>query len=207
MTASVSVGLLDPRSGLRLLRGEDRGYPCASVVKVSILVALLLRARDEGRALGERERSCARAMIERSDNDTASELYAAVGGPAGLDAAHARLGLTATRAHRAWGLTRTTVADQLVLLDAVFRDFPYAALLMGRVVDGQSWGVSVAGCDWALKNGWMPMKAEDDRWVVHSVGRAGGALIAVLSDGHPDRDSGIAAVEAAVRDVVREAGP
>ncbi|WP_309226229.1 hypothetical protein [Streptomyces lunaelactis] len=39
-------------------------------------------------------------------------------------------------------------------------------------------------------------------WVVHSVGRAGSRLIAVLSDGHPTKEAGIARVEEAVREAV-----
>ncbi|MET7715778.1 serine hydrolase [Streptomyces sp. NPDC005407] len=193
MSASVSVAV----SGLSY--GEQRAYPSASIVKVSILAALLL----EGRPLTARERELARAMIVRSDNDAATALWETIGGAPGLDAAHARLGLAQTRAETAWGLTRTTAADQLALMRAVF-DGPYAYLraLMGQVVEGQDWGVSAAGGAWALKNGWMPMR-ETGLWVVHSVGRADGRLIAVLSDGHETKKAGIACVEAAVREAVR----
>ncbi|GLF96287.1 serine hydrolase [Streptomyces yaizuensis] len=194
MTASVSVALSERSYG-----DDGRAYPCASIVKVSILAARLLR----GGPLTGPERELARAMITRSDNEAASALYATVGGPPGLDAAHARLGLTATTADRAWGLTRTTARDQLTLLDAVFGGgFPELAevtALMGEIAPEQSWGVSAAGEGWALKNGWMPMRATG-LWVVHSVGRAaGGRLIAVLSEGHPTMAEGVAAVEEAVR--------
>ncbi|MFD8964788.1 hypothetical protein ACFV0C_07265 [Streptomyces sp. NPDC059568] len=40
-------------------------------------------------------------------------------------------------------------------------------------------------------------------WVVHSVGRADGCLIAVLSDGHTSLDTGIARVETAAVSAVR----
>ncbi|MFC4610822.1 serine hydrolase [Streptomyces maoxianensis] len=192
MSASVSVAV-PGRS-----YGEQRSYPSASVVKVSILAALLL----EGRPLTVRERELARAMIVRSDNDAATALWETIGGAPGLDAAHTRLGLTQTRAHTAWGLTRTTAADQLALMRAVFEG-PYAYLraLMGQVGEGQDWGVSAAGGAWALKNGWMPMR-DTGLWVVHSVGWADGRLVAVLSDGHETKEAGIACVEAAVREAV-----
>ncbi|WP_309226531.1 hypothetical protein [Streptomyces lunaelactis] len=61
--------------------------------------------------------------------------------------------------------------------------------------------MSAAGGEWALKNGWMPM-SDTGLWVVHSVGRAGSRLIAVLSDGHPTKEAGIARVEEAVREAV-----
>ncbi|MBT2394337.1 serine hydrolase [Streptomyces sp. ISL-1] len=192
MSASVSVAV-PGRS-----YGEQRSYPSASVVKVSILAALLL----EGRPLTVRERELARAMIVRSDNDAATALWETIGGAPGLDAAHTRLGLTQTRAQTAWGLTRTTAADQLALMRAVFEG-PYAYLraLMGQVGEGQDWGVSAAGGAWALKNGWMPMR-DTGLWVVHSVGWADGRLVAVLSDGHETKEAGIACVEAAVREAV-----
>ncbi|GGW90580.1 hypothetical protein GCM10010353_02170 [Streptomyces chryseus] len=189
-------------------------FPAASVVKVGVLAALLLRAQDEGQRPGPAERAYAEAMIRRSDNDAASALWAAIGGPAGLDAAHARLGLTETSADRAWGRTRTTARDQVALLRAVFDDGDadadgpgvldahsraYLTALMGQVVPGQDWGVSAAGRGAALKNGWMTRDATG-LWAVHSVGRVrapdGRALlIAVLSEGHATKEAGIAVVE------------
>ncbi|MDX3850452.1 serine hydrolase [Streptomyces sp. AK02-01A] len=207
----LSFAVYDTAGGRETAYGEDRTYVTASVVKVAILAALLLRAADSGRWLTGEEERLAEAMIERSDNDAATALRAAAGGPAGLDAAHARLGMTRTSAASAWGLTRTTARDQLTLLKAVFgTDSPldgrargFLAGLMGRVVAGQDWGVSAAGDDWALKNGWLP-RSGSGLWVVHSVGRVRGCLVAVLSDGHGTREEGIARVEeAAVRAVRR----
>ncbi|RDG35032.1 hypothetical protein DVH02_27460 [Streptomyces corynorhini] len=202
-------------SGRSVAYGADRAYVTASVVKVAVLAALLLRARDTGGWLSGEEERLAAAMVERSDNDAATALRAAAGGVAGLDAAHARLGMTRTSAASAWGLTRTTAHDQLTLLRAVFgvdqvldeRSRRRVAGLMGRVVPGQDWGVSAAceGGDWALKNGWLPRGA-DGLWVVHSVGRAGRALVAVLSDGHPSLEAGIARVEEAAVEAVRRLG-
>jgi hypothetical protein len=196
MSACVSVAVLRPGSAEPSVYGDERTYPSASIVKVSILAAL----REP---LSERDRELARAMIVSSDNDAATALWERIGGAAGLDAAHARLGLSQTVADRAWGLTRTTARDQLVVLRAVFGGpHPYLRSLMRQVVPGQDWGVSAAGGPWALKNGWMPMRATG-LWTVHSVGQANGSLIAVLSDGHPTRDAGVACVEAAAREAVR----
>lgn len=199
--------------------GPERAYEMASVVKVDILAALLLRAQDEGRAPTARERDLAAAMIERSDNDSATALWEEAGGAAGLDAALARLGLTATRASSSWGLTATTVGDRLALLRAVFtedtkhtkhtvldaRSRAWARHLMGRVVAGQAWGVSAAGRA-ALKNGWLPRPPEG-LWVVNSVGHvtADGrsCLVAVLSDSHASLAEGISVVERSARAAVR----
>ncbi|MCP3769959.1 MULTISPECIES: hypothetical protein [unclassified Streptomyces] len=221
--AEVSVGVLDPVSGAGVRHG-DRAFVTASVVKVGILVALLLEAQDAGRVLTGEERSHAAAMIGRSDNDAASALWGSGGWAAGLDAAHARLGLTGTEGGDGprWGLTRTTVADQLLLLRQVFgapadseltaASRAYVRQLMERVVPEQAWGVPVVadppppgGASWAVKNGWVPRDATG-LWVVNSIGRVtvGGRdlLVAALSDGNPSRARGVALVEAAVRAAV-----
>ncbi|MEV0577721.1 serine hydrolase [Streptomyces sp. NPDC050392] len=215
-SGAVSVAVLDTGTGTRAVYGgADASYDTASIVKVDILAALLLRAQDEGRELTAGERAHAVAMIERSDNDSATALLAAVGGAAGLDAANARLGLTGTTAAQAWGLTRTTAADQLTLLEAVFGPEADAELdaasrtylrgLMAQVEADQQWGVSAAGSDWALKNGWMPRTATG-LWNVNSIGQvtAGGhtVLVAVLSGGQASKETGIALVESVARAAV-----
>ncbi|GAB2445303.1 hypothetical protein GCM10027162_46910 [Streptomyces incanus] len=221
--AEVSMGVLDPVSGVSVRHGE-RAFVTASVVKVGILAALLLEAQDVGRALTGEERSYAAAMIERSDNDAASALWRSIGRAAGLDTAHARLDLTGTEGGDGprWGLTRTTVADQLLLLRQVFgasadskltaASRAYVRGLMERVVPEQAWGVPVVaeavppgGAAWAVKNGWVPRDATG-LWVVNSIGRVtvGGRdlLVAALSDGNPTMARGVALVEAAARAAV-----
>ncbi|WP_419997849.1 serine hydrolase [Streptomyces boninensis] len=195
-------------------------YDTASIAKVDILAALLLKAQDAHRKLSASETRLAEAMITRSDNDAADALWQSIGGAAGLAAANKRLGLTDTDPGSGghWGLTRTTAADQLRLLKAVFTtDSPLTRAsravlddLMCRVVPDQRWGISAAvtgAADGsvALKNGWLPRTATG-RWDVNSIGRAQRAghtyLIAVLSDGHTTRQHGIETVEHAAETAV-----
>ncbi|MFE9663515.1 serine hydrolase [Streptomyces sp. NPDC005955] len=207
---SVALAPLDGDGAPVSYRGTT-GFATASIVKVDILAALLLGAQRSGRRLTPGERGNATAMIERSDNASASALWTAIGGARGLDAANERLGLTGTTGGAAgrWGLTRTTAVDQVALLRAVF-DAPggsalsaasraYVQQLMGRVVSGQDWGVSAAGGpEHALKNGWLPRSATG-LWVINSVGRVSvegrSYLVAVLSDGHTSMDEGVQLVE------------
>lgn len=207
----VSVAVLDLASGASASYG-DRAFDTASIVKVDILAALLLQAQDAGRRLTATEKSYATAMIETSDNASASELWRAIGQAEGLDAANERLGLTGTEGGDGmlWGLTQTTAEDQLRLLRQVFGadselsedSRAYLSGLMGRIAVGQRWGVSAAGdgSGWALKNGWLPRTATG-LWDVNSVGRVTvdgrDCLVAVLSDGHATQAEGIALVEAA----------
>ncbi|MEV0011133.1 serine hydrolase [Streptomyces sp. NPDC051840] len=213
--ADVSVAVLDTGSGARAVYGDDT-YDTASIVKVDILAALLLRAQDEGRELNGAEHAYAEAMIRRSDNASATALLRAVGGEEGLDAANERLGLTGTTAAHAWGLTQTTAADQVRLLEAVDgTDSPlskdsraYLTELMGEVEEDQRWGVSAAGTDAVLKNGWMP-RTTTGLWDINSIGRVerGGRtlLVAVLSRGHATKEAGVALVESVAEAAARVA--
>ncbi|WP_086772863.1 serine hydrolase [Streptomyces bobili] len=212
--ARVSVAVLDVGSGLSAVHGTG-AFDTASIVKVDILAALLLQAQDAGRHLTAGEKTYATAMIESSDNDSATALWNSVGGAAGLDAANERFGLTGTEGGDGllWGLTRTTAADQLTLLRQVFgtdstgselseASRTYLQGLMRRIAAGQRWGVSAVadGSSWALKNGWLPRTATG-LWDVNSIGRvtSGGHdyLVAVLSDGNATQAKGVALVEAA----------
>ncbi|MFE5244701.1 MULTISPECIES: serine hydrolase [unclassified Streptomyces] len=207
--ADVSVSVLDTETGAHATYG-DGAYDTASIVKVDILAALLLRAQDEDRELSGAEHAYAEAMIERSDNTSATELLKVIGGAEGLDEANERLGLTETRAVHAWGLTQTTAADQVRLLEAVSgtdselsaASRAYLAELMGQVEADQRWGVSAAGTGAVLKNGWMP-RTTTGLWDVNSIGRvrSGGhtLLVAVLSRGHATKEAGIALVESVAR--------
>ncbi|QOV45688.1 serine hydrolase [Streptomyces chromofuscus] len=214
--AEVSVAVLDLQSGQGAAYGEG-AFDTASIVKVDILAALLLQTQDAGRELTAAEKSYATAMIERSDNDSASALWRTIGRAEGLDAANERFGLTGTEGGDGmlWGLTRTTAADQLALLRQVFGDDSelsaasrsYIRELMGRIAVGQRWGVSAAGdgSGWALKNGWLPRTATG-LWDINSIGRVTvggrGVLVAVLSDGNTTKDKGVSLVEAAARAAV-----
>lgn len=207
----VSVAVLAPASGAGASYG-DGAFDTASIVKVDILAALLLQAQDAGRELTVAEKAYATAMIEDSDNASASELWRAIGQAEGLDAANARLGLTGTEGGDGmlWGLTQTTADDQIRLLRQVFGEASelnedsraYLSGLMGRIAVGQRWGVSAAGdgSGWALKNGWLPRTATG-LWDTNSVGRVTvdgrDCLLAVLSDGNATQADGIALVEAA----------
>ncbi|GAA2197317.1 hypothetical protein GCM10009787_35290 [Streptomyces bangladeshensis] len=218
--ARVSAAVLAVDSGRRAVYG-DAAFDTASIVKVDILAALLLRAQDAGRRPAAAERAHAARMIEESDNASATALWHRIGRAAGLDAANRRFGLTGTAGGDGglWGLTRTTAADRLVLLQQVFGEDSelgadsrsYLQGLMTSVRADQRWGVSAAaeGTSWALKNGWLP-RSTTGLWVVNSIGRVtvDGAdrLVAVLSDGTASLAEGISLVEATARAAVSAVG-
>jgi hypothetical protein len=212
----VSVAVLDPDSGEGASYGTG-AFDTASIVKVDILATLLLQAQDADRQLTADEKSYATAMIENSDNDSASALWRVIGEADGLDAANERFGLTGTTGGDGmlWGLTQTTAADQLTLLRQVFGDDSqlskasrtYLQGLMGRIAADQHWGVSAAadGSQWALKNGWLA-RSTTGLWDVNSIGRVTvdgrDCLVAVLSNGNSTKAKGISLVEAVAKAAV-----
>jgi hypothetical protein len=148
-------------------------------------------------------------MIENSDNDSASDLYYDVGGAEAIDDANRVCGLSETTAGSDgyWGLTTTTVNDQIRLLRVVFTSPSplsaasqgYVQSLMSQVEAGQQWGVTAAADPWTrfmVKNGWLP---NPDLWEINSIGEVTHdgqrMLIAVLSDDNASEASGISLVE------------
>ncbi|AVT33221.1 hypothetical protein C6361_31510 [Plantactinospora sp. BC1] len=215
----VTLAVRDRTSGLAVTAGTRR-YQTASIVKVDILAALLLRRQDQGRRLSANERRLARSMIVVSDNAAASGLYAAIGYRSGLTAANRTLGLRQTTPSSSWGMTTTTAADQLRLLTAVTdpagplgdegREFLLG--LMGEVDKQQDWGITAAagraGTASYVKNGWTTVDADNGLWLTNSIGRivepGRDWLIAVLSDHHATQQKGIAAVEKAAKYALTE---
>lgn len=209
-----SVAVLDRKTGqLYAYRGSEK-YETASVVKVQLLGCLLLTAQDRDRDLTSSELSLARLMIRESDNDATSDLFARLGRAPAVTRCNKRLGLTQTTVASSWGLTRTTVTDQVRLLaqlvntkgplDADSRELAYD--LMSTVDDDQDWGVPAAaepGEKTTVKNGWLPRTTEGNRWIINSVGRITGkdvdVSIAVLSHGHSTMSGGIKVVEKAAK--------
>jgi beta-lactamase family protein len=211
---------LDAPSRTPTVFGDVSRYDTASIVKVDILAALLLKAQDAGSTLSAKQRTLAQAMIEHSDNGAADTLWRSIGLAPGLKAANDRLGLTSTQGGPGveWGLTRTTASDQIRLLRAVFtpgstaglnaRSRDYIRTLMSRVVNDQAWGVSAAGSPWELKNGWLERNTTG-LWDVNSIGwiTSDGhpCLVVVLSDGSTSMNQGVSLVERAARTAVSSA--
>jgi hypothetical protein len=209
-----SVAVLDAKTGERYsFRGSEK-YETASVVKVQVLACLLLTAQDDERDLTASELSLAKRMIRASDNDATTALFARLGRSAGISSCNKRLGLTQTRVSSSWGLTRTTVNDQVKLLaklvdvkgplNAESRRLAFS--LMNTVLADQNWGVPAAAGQaetFTVKNGWLPRSTEGGRWIINSVGRVTGddvdVSIAVLSHDHGTMSGGIEVVEKAAK--------
>jgi membrane peptidoglycan carboxypeptidase len=205
-----SVAVVDRRTGRKYDYHGDRRYEAASVIKVELLAALLLRTQDENRALTGGERTRVTRMIVASDNDAAKQVYAGIGGPAALRAACRRLGLDDTIPTASFGQSLTTAKDQTRMLGALTAagsplnssSKELIRHLMSSVNADQRWGVSAASFEGErteLKNGWLSRSTENGRWIVNSTGRIAGdktdVSVSVLSHGHHDQPEGVAFVE------------
>lgn len=196
--ARFAVAVLDEETGHLLTYGDAGTFDTASIVKVDILAALL--AAQEGELTADQQ-VLAAAMIQYSDNDAADALFDQVGGVAGLEAYNATLGLADTTVVQSWGLTQTTPADQILVLQAALQHDTVQDL-MAQVTTAQRFGVSAAAdqSDEAqLKVGYL-QRSTTGAWDVTSIGAvtSGGRdyLVAVLSDGSASFDAGVALVDA-----------
>jgi hypothetical protein len=206
-----SVAVLDKKTGERYsYRGTEK-YDTASIVKVQVLACALLKAQDAGRGLSATELSLAKPMIRLSDNNATTALFNRLGKAAAVSKCNKRLGLKQTAVNSAWGLTRTTVNDQVKLLsELVDTKGPLkgdsrkqAFTLMNTVDDTQTWGVPAvakAGETTTVKNGWDTRSADGGLWAVNTVGRITSdddvdVSVAVLSHNNQSMDGGITLVE------------
>ncbi|MFD5118223.1 serine hydrolase [Streptomyces sp. NPDC058385] len=193
-------------------------FDSASVVKVTILGALLRQAGEEHRLLTSREVDLTTDMITESDNAATNALWHQIG-HAGIQHFLDLAGMrdTVPGPKGTWGLTRITAGDQVKLLRLLTSDNhvlgerarAYALRLMNRVVPDQRWGTPAGAPGTAtvhVKNGWLQRSANG--WRVHSVGVfTGGGHdygMAVLSHGSRTMEDGVTIVELAARAVNRD---
>lgn len=211
---NVSVAVYDRKTGLSVSVGGSSAYQTASVVKVDIVAALMLRHQAQGTSLTAAEKQWAYAALTRSDNDGATNLYAAIGGADGLNAANRKLGLLDTEPSASWGMTTTTVDDQIRLLRSVSSaQGPLSAenrrLLQGwmaGVIPSQYFGVPAGETKAAqavyVKVGWVDLDDEGGLYAANSIGRIvedrHDWLIAVLSDRNETFDDGKALINGTV---------
>lgn len=221
-SGTVTVGVYDLNAGQRVLYRPRHQERTASIVKVEILLALLARHHAPLRAQRKAE---VRRMIENSSNTDANALWSAIGDARGAARFGRRVGLQSTTPAGGtgpgyvWGMTLTTPADQLRLLDLIARpntvltnrDRNYVRQLMGHVESDQRWGVSAGPSGAAsvdLKNGWLELRTAD--WQINSIGYVRAPhheyLIAVMTTGDPTMGYGVATVQHISRIVWRNTG-
>ncbi len=208
-TSTVALTVDDRVKGIACGLGQSWPFDSASVVKVTILGALLREAMEQHRHLTATEVSLTTAMITRSDNNAASMLWARLGRRSLQQFLNlAKLTQTRLGSGRYWGLTQITAEDEMILLkmlagsngvlNAASR--AYALSLMASVIPSQRWGVPAgtpAGVTVHVKNAWLPCPTHG--WRIHSIGSFAGHgrdyLIAVLTQDNPTMAYGVRTIE------------
>ncbi len=208
-SGSIAIRVEDVRTGVECRYNEGRRSHSASVVKATILAALLYWRQRTHTSLTSTEKYEATLMIEYSDNGAATYLWDDVG--------HTRLNqfikaatMTETELNSDgyWGLSEITARDELQLMrlltehNSVLTDSSraYELKLMNHVVSYERWGVPAgapSGLTVYVKNGWLN---DPVRWVINSIGAIEGHgrdyKMAILTYHNPGEQYGIDTVEA-----------
>ncbi len=198
----MSFAVVDSRGTEHAFAG-DRQFVSASVVKAMLLIAEIDRLHAEGLPLDPTTRSLLERMITYSDNDAADTIYSRVG-DRGLFAVARRAGLEHFTVTGYWANAQLTAADMARLMARLDRLLvgahePFASDVLDRVVLEQRWGIpaAVAGDGWQqrFKGGW---RTTERGQLVHQIARLDRenvtVSLAVLTDGAPSMDYGIATV-------------
>jgi beta-lactamase class A len=193
----------------------------ASVVKVTILSALLRKLQEQHRGLTAQQQRLATAMITVSDNNAASALWAQTGRPS-LQRFLNLAGMRETQLgpDGFWGLTQITAHDEMTLLRRLTgkntvlstASRSYVLNLMARVIPAQRWGVPAgapANLTVHVKNGWLPQPTHG--WRIHSIGSFSGHgrdyMIVVLTWNNPTMTYGVNTVQAVAEVINRALNP
>ncbi|MGW3689617.1 serine hydrolase [Streptomyces sp. NPDC005125] len=144
-----ALALYDRITGTTCELRADTHFDSASVVKVTVLGALLRQAEEAHRKLTPQEVKLTTAMITKSDNDATSALWHQIGS-AGFKKflALADMRHTVPGSGGSWGLTQITAGDELRLMQLLTTENSvltatsraYALDLMEHVTTGQRWG-------------------------------------------------------------------
>jgi hypothetical protein len=174
----VGLKVSDPAVGLTCSLHANKHFYAASVIKVTILSALLLKVHGPSH-LTKLQRNLAYLMITQSSNNAATALWQDVG-MTGMQRFLNTAGMRHTVLNEAWGLTDITARDELTLLHRLTSpgkplgkySRAYVLRLMAQVVPAERWGVPAgAPSDVTVhvKNGWLPYPGAAD-WNVNSIG-------------------------------------
>ncbi|GHH32756.1 serine hydrolase [Streptomyces candidus] len=218
---TVSVAVYEHSSRTYCSLRAWNSYDSASIVKVTVLAALLWDAQKTNRALTARERDLVTAMITKSDNNATTTLWKQLG-VGKINGFLKAAGMTGTKpgANGYWGLTRINASEQSKLLGTitlrnnVLKDSSRAYILdrMAAVVSGQRWGTPAgapARSKVHVKNGWLSRATNG--WRVHSLGAFTGLghdyTITVLTHGNQNMQQGVDTIQAVSRAVHRDLNP
>jgi beta-lactamase class A len=154
-------------------------FTAASSIKVPIMLTFLDRIELQGLKPNDNELALMATMIMNSDNDSASALFSAIGGAAGISSYMQRISISGINPNDdAWGYSTITPQAMVDLLTLLYKDKILNAVdralalnLMENVASDQQIGVGTTAppdATVAMKDGWVT--TEDDLWAMNSSG-------------------------------------
>jgi beta-lactamase class A len=216
--SSVGLTVSDAREDLSCAYHAGLHFVSASVIKVTIIGALLLKEGGEP-GLTKKQHALAWQMITESSDAAATDLWTEVG-MASMQKFLNKAGMTHTRLNAAaWGLSLLTARDEMTLLHVLTsagkvlttKSRDYVLWLMSKVTSSQRWGVPAgAPSDVTVhvKNGWLPypdLRLTATDWHVNSIGAFTGhdigyqIVVLTAPHGAQTESYGIATIQAAAK--------
>lgn len=182
----VGLAAADPAAALTCQFDQTLHFYAASVIKVTIISALLLKVHGPSR-LTRVQRNLADLMITQSSNAAATALWQDVG-MQDMQRFLNKAGMGHTVLSHAWGLTLITAQDELRLLHVLTstgkvlgkHSREYVLWLMSKVIPAERWGTPAGAppdVTVHVKNGWLPYPGARD-WNINSLGAFTGTHIA-----------------------------
>jgi hypothetical protein len=218
-TGDITAAVYNVSTGKTWTTKPGDAQAAAGIVKVDIMSTLLAQTTSTGQPISTADQNLMSTMIEQSDDDSATSLWNAAGGPSAISAFNGTVGLKQTTPSTCltcpgfsgpgWALTTTTAVDQVDLLEHLITpnaqigttERAYALNLMENVDSSERWGVTggvPAGVTVALTNGSVPLS--NSLWQVNSIGWVNGNgrdyILAVLTDGNSSEQYGIDTINA-----------
>jgi len=197
----VAFALIDPDGRLHQ-RGGGASFRTASLLKPLLLATYLRRPGVRRRSLTRSERALLDPMIQRSDNDAASDILGRLSASSIARTARASGQRRFRLVTPIWGLSRTTAVDQARFfrnLDAVLpaRHRAYAHRLLRTIVLSQRWGVARARpAGWRLefKGGWGSGSGQVNSQAARLTKDGRLLTLAVMTESNPSHDYGSATI-------------
>lgn len=218
--STVALAVDDRHARLTCRLGTNWRVDSASLVKLTILCALLRRHMEQHQYLTEDELNQTAAMITASDGSATSALWQRLG-RGGIQHFLGLAGMNHTTPGPGsyWGLTQITAGDEMTLLTLLTTakevlDGPsrqYALNLMSNVIPSQHWGAPAGspGGTVGVQDGWMRRRSGD--WRVNSIGtftgRSAGYQIVMLTLDNQTMAYGAATIEDAAAVIHRDLNP
>lgn len=213
-TNNVTAAVYDVKSGETFTYRNGVREVTASMVKVDILADLLYESQQNDKPLTAKQQSLAYSMIEDSNNQAATTLWAQIGGRDAIDAFNQLIGFKETLPSWSWGDVATTPLDQLQLLKVIA--LPNAILdnasrlyemtLMEHVIASERFGLgwgSPARATVGVKDGYYPETATG--WQLNTTGfveyQGRFYLATIMCADNPNETYGISTVTTVSSDI------